>query len=91
MIGQVVGKEFRCGGDGTLDQLSMRIRRQLVGRIRDFRLLHDGDGLVLRGFAPTFYAKQIAQHAVMEATSLPISANEIWVPDRARSEPAPPD
>jgi hypothetical protein len=91
MIGQVAGKEFSCGGDGTLDQLSRTIRRQLIGRIRDFRLLHDGDGLVLRGFAPSFYAKQIAQHTVMKTTSLPISANEIWVPDRARSENSMPD
>jgi hypothetical protein len=37
------------------------------------------DGLVLRGHARTYYAKQLAQHAVMEFTKLPIRANEIEV------------
>jgi hypothetical protein len=35
--------------------------------------------LVLCGHAHTYYAKQLAQHAVMEASSLPIRANEIDV------------
>jgi hypothetical protein len=38
-----------------------------------------GCGLVLTGQASTYYAKQLAQHAVMEATALPILANEIDV------------
>jgi len=33
----------------------------------------------LRGRAKTYYAKQLAQHAVMEATDLPVLANEIEV------------
>jgi hypothetical protein len=37
------------------------------------------EGLVLRGRAQTFYTKQLAQHAVMRATALPILANEIEV------------
>jgi hypothetical protein len=36
-------------------------------------------GLILCGRARTYYAKQRAQHAVMEATGLPILANEIEV------------
>jgi hypothetical protein len=34
---------------------------------------------VLRGRARTYYAKQLAQHAVMQATALPILRNEIEV------------
>ena len=36
-------------------------------------------GLVLRGRVHTYYAKQLVQHAVMEASSLPIRANEMEV------------
>ena len=52
-----------------------------VGRqIRDFRLLRRDNGLVLQGHAHTYYAKQLAQHAVMEVLDgLPIVANEIEV------------
>jgi hypothetical protein len=37
------------------------------------------DGLVLRGRAHTYDAKQLAQHAAMESTTLPILENEIVV------------
>jgi hypothetical protein len=48
-------------------------------RVRDLRLGLHGDGLVLRGRAPTYYAKQLAQHAAAEASGLPVRANEIEV------------
>jgi hypothetical protein len=41
-------------------------------------MVRDG-GLVLRGRAHTYYAKQLAQHAVMDNHPLPILANEIEV------------
>ena len=62
-----------------LEQLEARVQSRLMGRVRDFRLSLRGDGLVLQGHAPTYYAKQLAQHAVLEATALPILANEIQV------------
>jgi hypothetical protein len=37
------------------------------------------DGLILQGDALTYYAKQLAQHAIMKETRLPILANEIEV------------
>jgi hypothetical protein len=37
------------------------------------------NGLILRGQAHTYFAKQLAQHAAMEVTELPILANEIEV------------
>jgi hypothetical protein len=42
-------------------------------------VIRTSSGKALRGFAHTYYAKQLAQHAVMEATKLPILANEIEV------------
>jgi len=63
----------------ALDQLENRVQAKLTGRIRNLRLLRQDCGLVLRGFAPTYHAKQLAQHAVMTETQLPILANEIEV------------
>jgi hypothetical protein len=47
--------------------------------VRGFRLLAPVDGLILQGKASTYHAKQLAQHAIMEAIGLPILANEIEV------------
>jgi hypothetical protein len=47
--------------------------------VRHLRLAARGGGLVLTGHARTYHAKQLAQHAVMEATALPIVANDIDV------------
>jgi hypothetical protein len=62
-----------------LDELENRLQAQLSGRVRDLQVrLHDC-GIVLRGFARTYHAKQIAQHAIMVETNVPILANEIEV------------
>jgi hypothetical protein len=37
------------------------------------------DGVILQGSALTYYAKQLAQHAIMVAIQLPILANDIEV------------
>jgi len=68
--------------DGTLKlttQLEMRVRVRLGGQIRDFRVVCREGGFVLLGRSRTYYAKQLAQHVVMEATSIPIIANEVEV------------
>jgi len=68
--------------DVTLElasQLETLIRVRLGGQIRDIRVVCRDDGLVLQGRSRTYYAKQLAQHAVMEVTSIPIIANEIVV------------
>jgi hypothetical protein len=62
-----------------LTHLEEQVRCRLGGRVRSFRLLLRGDGLVLQGHAPTYYAKQLAQYEVMQAGRLPIRANEIQV------------
>jgi hypothetical protein len=64
----------------TLARIEEHVRYRLAGLLRDFHLVVRDNGLVLRGHAHTYYAKQLAQHAVMEASSLPIRANELEVP-----------
>ena len=60
-------------------ELEAHIQCRLGGHVRDLRLVVAEKGLILRGHARTYYAKQLVQHAVMEATKLPILANEIEV------------
>jgi hypothetical protein len=62
-----------------LDELETRVQCRIGGRVLHFRLDWCDGGLVLRGHSLTYYAKQLAQHAVMAATELPILANEIDV------------
>jgi hypothetical protein len=61
------------------ERLEGLLTRRLANRIHDLRLEFQQTGLVLRGWSETYHAKQIAQHAVMEFSRLPISANEIEV------------
>jgi len=62
-----------------LDQLEFRLQGQLNGRIRHLKLVRKDGGIILRGVARTYYAKQMAQHAVMQQTRVPILFNEIVV------------
>ena len=62
-----------------LIRVEEHVRCRLLGRMRDFHLVFRDDGLVLRGHVHTYYAKQLAQHAVRETTLLPIRANEVEV------------
>jgi hypothetical protein len=61
---------------GRLEDL---IRHRLRGRLFDFRLELRENALVLQGRARARYIKQLAQHAIMEASELQIVANEIEV------------
>jgi hypothetical protein len=62
-----------------ITQIEAHVQVRLNKRVRDFQLVTHGRGLVLRGYAATYYAKQLAQQAVLEATTFPILANEIHV------------
>lgn len=55
------------------------MRQRLRGRIAGLRLGLREDGVVLTGRTTSYYAKQIAQHTLLNATSLPLLANEIEV------------
>jgi hypothetical protein len=72
---------------GTLDRLTPEslaemeavVRQRLCGQLRDFRLSIRDSGLALGGRTLSFHAKQLAQHALMDITRAPITANEIEV------------
>jgi hypothetical protein len=51
----------------------------LAGRVWGLRVLLCAEGVVLQGYATTYYGKQLAQHAAMQVLGLPIRANEIEV------------
>jgi hypothetical protein len=63
------------------------VREQLNSRLRDFEVVVTADGLVLTGRSRTYYAKQIAQHLVMNVSGLPILANRIEVVGAFDEEP----
>jgi hypothetical protein len=65
---------------GEVSELELQVQSRLRGRVRDFRIVSSVRGVILRGRALSYYTKQLAQHAVMEMTWLPILANEIEVP-----------
>lgn len=60
-------------------QLGEKLRRNLGNRIRNLCVDWREDGWVLHGCAASYYAKQLAQEAIMHATPLPITANQIRV------------
>jgi hypothetical protein len=79
-MGALVSRpEFDTRRSQVLDELEGRVQDELIGRVRDFRLALSEGGLVLRGRASTYYAKQLAQEAVMRATNWPIAANDVAV------------
>jgi hypothetical protein len=63
----------------SLDALELTIQRRLGGRIRDFHVVARDGGIILQGRAATYHTKQLAQHAAMELSDLPILANDIEV------------
>lgn len=65
--------------DDEITAIESRIQSRLLGRVHGFRLVSGGPGLILRGSARTYLAKQLALQAVLELTSLPVAANEIQV------------
>jgi hypothetical protein len=79
MIGQTAATLILPPSLPEMEQLETHVQSRLNGRVQHFRLVVRGCGLILTGHARTYYAKQLAQHAVMEATALPIVANEIDV------------
>lgn len=79
MVCTARNKSFASGPITEVERLEARVRAWLGGRVRDLRLLVRERGVVLQGRARTYYAKQLAQHAVMQAAQFRIQANEIEV------------
>ncbi len=68
-----------CTPSLEIEELEVSLQKRLWGRVRDLHLELDDNGLVLRGFAAHYYAKQLAQHYAMQDSGLPIAANDIQV------------
>src|SRR5512135_257889 len=79
MDNQSCGVCRTCRPAGAADQLRARVSSRLGGRVPDIRLLVQEGGIILQGRSRTYYAKPLAQQAVMEETDLPVLANEIEV------------
>lgn len=63
----------------SLERLEATLQAWLIGRVRNLRLCWRDGGLELRGETRSYYAKQLAQHAVMKSAPWPIVANAIVV------------
>jgi hypothetical protein len=63
----------------TAEQAEALLRQRLAGRVFDLRVLLHESGVILQGRVFSYYAKQLAQHAVMQILDLPIQANQIEV------------
>lgn len=70
------------GFDATETHLESLVQQRLGSRVRGLRVTVCGDGVILKGLATTYHAKQLAQHAAMELGNLPILANDIEVQRR---------
>lgn len=82
-----------AGGEREPPSELVHLVHTLLGRlVRDLRVEIRGGGLVLRGRADSDHARQLARHAAVAASGLPLSANEIVVTDaRGETPPAGPD
>ena len=61
------------------NRLETHLQTRLGSRVRHLRVICRAAGVILSGSTRTYYAKQLAQHLIMEITELPILANEIEV------------
>ncbi len=59
--------------------VAARVKGQLGGQLHDFQMNLHNNGLILQGWVLTYYAKQVAQEAVMQHSGLEIVINEIVV------------
>ena len=71
--------DIRDGASERETHLETHLQNRLGWRVRDLRVVCRNNGIILKGSACTYYAKQLAQHSVKEITDLPILANEIEV------------
>jgi hypothetical protein len=69
----------RATSDDLLKELEALVHSKLGSRIRDLQITAAPDGVILRGKSNSWYVKQLAQQAVMEAVCIRILANEIVV------------
>lgn len=78
------GRLFSVSPDEAVDgdrelPLNAQVSGLIGRRIRDLRIEIRAEGLILRGRANSYHAKQLAQHALLAVTDLPLAANQIEV------------
>ena len=61
------------------DLLEVKLSQRLGSRIRNLQLIEHVNGWILCGHTNTYYAKQLAQHALLDESSRPLFRNEIVV------------
>jgi hypothetical protein len=61
--------------------LEALVREWLAGRahVHELRVIVEEEGVVLEGRAASYYAKQLAQHAALVVSGLPLRTNRIEV------------
>jgi hypothetical protein len=89
MSTKTLGNGIDLAGPNGAAELQARLLGRLGRQVRDFKAVVGEKGLILRGQARTYHAKQLAQHVVMEVTSFPIVANEIEVASATEMDRAP--
>ncbi len=62
-----------------IDRIVVGVTGRLAGQLRGLRIVVRQDGVVLHGCVRSYYAKQLVQEAVMNATDVPITENAIEV------------
>ena len=62
-----------------VERIETTVRRRHGGWVRDFHVVVQDQGMVLRGRTRTYYAKQLVQHTAMTVGGLPLLANRIEV------------
>jgi hypothetical protein len=68
------------GEVGLAERIEGHIERRACGRIRDLQVVCSSERIVLMGRSRTYFAKQLAQEAVLDLTDgQAVLANEIVV------------
>jgi len=65
--------------EADVEQAEVLLRNRLRGRVWELRVVVLEGGVVLRGYAFSYHAKQLAQHAAMRVFAVPVRLNEIQV------------
>jgi hypothetical protein len=79
MLAQIKERTGADAVEATIADLETQLQRKLRGVVHELRLRQRDQGVSLHGYAYTYYAKQLAQHVFMSATTLALISNEIAV------------
>ncbi len=71
--------EVSANAHQRLEQAEAVLQQRLRGRLWEVRVVRQGQGVVLRGQAINYHAKQLGQHIAIKECQLTVLANEIEV------------